>query len=588
MILTILRIMYLRLRNNPAELLLAFVMPIAFFTIFAAIFSNGISSGVEKKLRVGWIAQRATDVDGQLKDFLEKNSTIECRGLAANPFLNDPVQTGEFESVTDADVEALIAEAQRSGRFDLIVRLPSDRTEDASDRDSPARLPIRLVTDGQNPLALAMVTSVIQGFAARKEAEWAAERLLRAPPAPPPTAGGPDRPGVELPPTAPLDGPWADAARLLRRRGTEPSTGTAESGSPAAYGLDPEQAARSASPLGLRLDGMLDVDGMVVEADGLCTGPRFLDPDRSPASVRVVGAAAEFEPPAAWEERPRQPPQGASLDLPSPSGQPWPTAAASVQLSRQGVVFHAAAASAGPGPAHAPVGRAPEGARSAPAAPAPRPSLELLVENPPSALQPNPRIAMYAAGIAVLFLLFASTGHAATLLEEAESGTLDRIMVGKARIFHVLGGKWLGIFLLGIVQISVMFLWAELVFRIQLGQHLDGFLVMTCCTSAATASLALLMATLCRSRAQLHAVSVVLILSMSALGGSMIPRFAMSDRMKEIGQWTFNAWALDGYQKVFWYRAPVSSLLAEATALTGSALVMGCLTAICSQRWKSA
>ena len=55
MILTILRIMYLRLRNNPLELLLVFVMPVIFFSIFAAIFSNGIATGSDKKLRIGLV-----------------------------------------------------------------------------------------------------------------------------------------------------------------------------------------------------------------------------------------------------------------------------------------------------------------------------------------------------------------------------------------------------------------------------------------------------------------------------------------------------------------------------------------------------
>ena len=41
MILTILRIMFLRLRNNPLELVLVFVMPVVFFSIFAGIFSLG-------------------------------------------------------------------------------------------------------------------------------------------------------------------------------------------------------------------------------------------------------------------------------------------------------------------------------------------------------------------------------------------------------------------------------------------------------------------------------------------------------------------------------------------------------------------
>jgi len=185
-----------------------------------------------------------------------------------------------------------------------------------------------------------------------------------------------------------------------------------------------------------------------------------------------------------------------------------------------------------------------------------------------------------------LFLLFSATGNAAALLEEAESGTLDRILVSKASLFQIVGGKWVGILLLGCLQISVMFFWAEIVFRIQLLNHLPGFCVMTFSTAAATASFAMLLATICKSRAQLNAVSVVMILSMSAVGGSMIPRFAMSDRMKDIGRWTFNAWALDGYQKVFWFQSPLSSLQTEVTVLLGSSLVLGLLTLLLSGRWK--
>jgi ABC-2 type transport system permease protein len=213
-------------------------------------------------------------------------------------------------------------------------------------------------------------------------------------------------------------------------------------------------------------------------------------------------------------------------------------------------------------------------------------AVSISVENPQAATQENPRIAMYAAGIAVLFLLFSSTGNAAALLEEAESGTLDRILVSQAGLFHIVTGKWLGILLLGCLQITVMFVWAELFFKIQLAKHIVGFCIMTFSTAAATASFAMLLATLCKSRAQLNAVSVVIILSMSAVGGSMIPRFAMSDRMKEIGRWTFNAWALDGYQKIFWFQSPLTSLQNEVAVLLGSSLVLGVLTLLFSGRWK--
>ena len=40
----------------------------------------------------------------------------------------------------------------------------------------------------------------------------------------------------------------------------------------------------------------------------------------------------------------------------------------------------------------------------------------------------NPTVAFYAAGLGVMFLLFSATGAGGALIEEAESGTLDRIL----------------------------------------------------------------------------------------------------------------------------------------------------------------
>ena len=214
------------------------------------------------------------------------------------------------------------------------------------------------------------------------------------------------------------------------------------------------------------------------------------------------------------------------------------------------------------------------------------PDVPIEIVNPQADGRSNPRIAMYAAGVAVLFLLFACTGHAGTMLEEAESGTLDRILASHAGILQILSGKWLGIFLMGCLQLTVMFVFADIVFGIELAEHWLGFVVMAVCTSAATSAFALFLATMCRSRTQLNALATVIILSMSAIGGSMIPRFVMSERMKELGRFSFNAWALDGFQKVFWFRTPLRELQLEAAVLLGSAMIMCLLTLMFSGRWK--
>ena len=73
--------MYLRLRNNPLELLLVFVMPVIFFSIFAAIFSNGIATGGDKKLRIACVSAEPTPIGTELREFLETNSSLKCTSL---------------------------------------------------------------------------------------------------------------------------------------------------------------------------------------------------------------------------------------------------------------------------------------------------------------------------------------------------------------------------------------------------------------------------------------------------------------------------------------------------------------------------
>lgn len=193
-------------------------------------------------------------------------------------------------------------------------------------------------------------------------------------------------------------------------------------------------------------------------------------------------------------------------------------------------------------------------------------------------------VAYGAAGNAVLFLLFAMAGSGATLIEEEERGVLERILASGVSVREWLLHKWFFFTLIGTVQVTTMFVWGSLVYHLELfkGTHFWGFLTMTLATALAAAALGILLAAVCRSRTQLAGISTVVIVIMSALGGSMFPRFLMSEHLKTAGLFTFNAWALDGYQKVFWYESgllalvpQVAVLLALALAFMGGAVVVG-------------
>jgi ABC-2 type transport system permease protein len=199
----------------------------------------------------------------------------------------------------------------------------------------------------------------------------------------------------------------------------------------------------------------------------------------------------------------------------------------------------------------------------------------------------NPVVSMYAAGIAVMFLLFGAVGNSGTLLEEEENQTLERLMCSELSMMQLLAGKWLLMTIVGIVQVTIMFAWAQLAFGVDLLGHLPGFAVMTTITAAAASSFALVLAALCKNRAQLNAVAVILILCMSALGGSMVPRYVMSEGMQQFGKVTFNAWALDGYIKVFWRDLPLGELAPELTVLTATAILLFGAARLLARRWES-
>jgi ABC-2 type transport system permease protein len=200
----------------------------------------------------------------------------------------------------------------------------------------------------------------------------------------------------------------------------------------------------------------------------------------------------------------------------------------------------------------------------------------------------NPMVSFYAAAIGVMFLLFTASGSAGALLDEAESGTLDRVLSSRIDMTGLLAGKLVFNILLAFTQLTVMFLWAWAVFKLDFFSHIPGFVIMGLSTAFAVAAFGMLLASLCRTRAQLGALSTLFILIMSAIGGSMFPRFLMPAAMQKAGLWTINAWAIDGFTKVFWRDLPVTALWPQVCVLLVIGIVLFAIARKIAQRWEYA
>lgn len=198
----------------------------------------------------------------------------------------------------------------------------------------------------------------------------------------------------------------------------------------------------------------------------------------------------------------------------------------------------------------------------------------------------NPMVSFYAAAIGVMFLLFTASGAAGALLDEADSGTLERVLSSRVTMTTLLAGKLAFNSLLAFSQLVLMFVWAWAVFKLDFLNHIPGFVVMGVCTAFAVGAFGMLLASICRTRAQLGALSTLVILIMSSVGGSMFPRFLMPAAMQKAGLLTINAWAIDGFTKVFWRDEPVSHLWPQVLVLLTIGVVLFAIARKIAERWE--
>ncbi len=178
------------------------------------------------------------------------------------------------------------------------------------------------------------------------------------------------------------------------------------------------------------------------------------------------------------------------------------------------------------------------------------------------------------AGTAVIMLLFSLVTRGASLLTEKESNTLARIMTVPLKPYHIIYAKFTYGFLLGMVQMIIMFVFASLVFGLDLQTNIAAILLMMIATAFACSSFGLFISVFFTTYQQAEIISIIIILVMSTLGGSMIPIYIMPDFMQQLAVISINYWSIQGFYDIFWRDLGITAVLEKALVLFGIGIIL--------------
>jgi ABC-2 type transport system permease protein len=189
------------------------------------------------------------------------------------------------------------------------------------------------------------------------------------------------------------------------------------------------------------------------------------------------------------------------------------------------------------------------------------------IEKSPTSAQQN------VPGYTIFGVFFITQSLALSIYEEKSLGTFRRLQAAPLSRAALLGGKLLPYFIVNLIQIVLMFAVGVLIFHISLGNDLLALALLSITTAAAANGLGLMIAALAKTREQMGGISTLLSVTLSAVGGMMVPIYVMPDFMQTVSKFTPHAWALQGFLDIMVRGMKLNDILLESGVLLGFAVL---------------
>ncbi|GAB5558967.1 MAG: ABC transporter permease [Synoicihabitans sp.] len=186
----------------------------------------------------------------------------------------------------------------------------------------------------------------------------------------------------------------------------------------------------------------------------------------------------------------------------------------------------------------------------------------------------SPGATRVVGGWAIMFLLFSVSGASTSLFEEKQAGIFHRLLASPVKRSHILWSKYLFNTLMGVVQLTVLFLAGQAMFGIEVIPHLPALLIVALTAAIACTAFGMLLSAISPNPAAASGLATFLVLTMSAMGGAWFPTSLMPEFIQSISKLTLVYWSMEGFLAVLWAQKSIVEILPILGILLGMAAVV--------------
>ncbi len=158
--------------------------------------------------------------------------------------------------------------------------------------------------------------------------------------------------------------------------------------------------------------------------------------------------------------------------------------------------------------------------------------------------------ALSSPGQLVTWVLATLLAGAVTLVNERNTGTLRRLLTMPAPQWSILGGKILGRFTQGALQMAVMIGAGLFIFKVQWGNSPVALVMVAAAFGLAATALGVFLATIARSEQQAGGFVSLFTFLMAPLGGAWVPLEITPTAFQQFAQIFPTTWAMRGFTDV--------------------------------------